>query len=79
MAAFPVTNTLLHFQLHFETHCNWSNAYCIAPAPSTEPPVDLAKKCDTSACELPYCFCSRDGTHIPGDLDPEDVSSTAYL
>ncbi|KDR24193.1 uncharacterized protein LOC110828651 [Zootermopsis nevadensis] len=43
------------------------------PAPITEPPVDLAKKCDTSSCELPYCFCSRDGTRIPGNLDPEDT------
>ncbi|KAK7862343.1 hypothetical protein R5R35_011571 [Gryllus longicercus] len=43
------------------------------PAPSTEPPVDLAKKCDRSACNLPYCFCSKDGTIIPGDLDPEDT------
>lgn len=44
-----------------------------APAPSTEPPQDLAQKCDTSQCQLPYCFCSRDGTIIPGGLDPEDV------
>uniref|UniRef100_A0A1B6H8U7 Chitin-binding type-2 domain-containing protein n=1 Tax=Homalodisca liturata TaxID=320908 RepID=A0A1B6H8U7_9HEMI len=42
-------------------------------APSTEPPQDLAQKCDTSKCVLPYCFCSRDGTIIPGGLDPEDV------
>ncbi len=44
-----------------------------ALAPSTEPPVDLATKCETSSCHLPYCFCSRDGTRIPGDLDPEEV------
>ncbi|XP_046664819.1 chitin deacetylase 1 [Homalodisca vitripennis] len=42
-------------------------------APSTEPPQDLAQKCDTSKCVLPYCFCSRDGTIIPGGLDPEDT------
>lgn len=44
-----------------------------APAPSTEPPVDLATKCDTATCQLPYCFCSRDGTRIPGELEPDEV------
>lgn len=36
--------------------------------------MDLALKCDTSKCTLPYCFCSKDGTRIPGELDPLDVS-----
>ena len=44
-----------------------------APAPVTDPPTDLAERCDTSKCQLPYCFCSRDGTIIPGGLQPEDV------
>lgn len=46
----------------------------IAPAPITEAPVDLAKKCDPEECVLPYCFCSKDGTLIPGGLEAEDVS-----
>lgn len=46
-----------------------------AVAPVTEPATDLATKCDPSTCVLPYCFCSRDGTKIPGDLDPHDVST----
>lgn len=46
----------------------------IAPAPITEAPLDLAKKCDSGACTLPYCFCSKDGTVIPGGLEAENVS-----
>lgn len=46
----------------------------LAPAPVTETPTDLAERCDTANCQLPYCFCSRDGTLIPGGLAPEDVS-----
>lgn len=46
----------------------------IAPAPITEAPTDLAKKCDPAECALPYCFCSKDGTTIPGGLEAEDVS-----
>lgn len=46
-----------------------------APAPITETPIDLAKKCDSAECQLPYCYCSKDGTNIPGGLEPEDVSS----
>ena len=45
-----------------------------APAPVTDAPLDLAKKCDPSKCELPYCFCSKDGTSIPGGLERDDVS-----
>ncbi|KAJ8927149.1 hypothetical protein NQ314_020422 [Rhamnusium bicolor] len=43
----------------------------LAPATITEPPTDLAVKCDPAECQLPYCFCSKDGTLIPGGLDPE--------
>ncbi|ENN82894.1 hypothetical protein YQE_00734, partial [Dendroctonus ponderosae] len=32
------------------------------PAPITEPPTDLAEKCNNKECQLPYCFCSKDGT-----------------
>lgn len=46
----------------------------LAIAPVTEPILDLATKCDPANCELPYCFCSKDGTLIPGGLDPENVS-----
>ena len=32
-----------------------------------------APPCDPSVCVLPDCFCSEDGTTIPGDLPPKDV------
>lgn len=46
----------------------------LAPAPVTEAPLDLAQKCDPSQCELPYCFCNKDGTRIPKGLNAEDVN-----
>lgn len=46
-----------------------------AVSPVTEAPLDLALRCDLSECELPYCYCSKDGTNIPRDLSAEDVSS----
>ncbi|KAK6640152.1 hypothetical protein RUM44_011838 [Polyplax serrata] len=49
------------------------------PAPVTEAPVDLAVRCNVSQCSLPYCFCSKDGTRIPGDLDPEDTPQMIIL
>lgn len=45
-----------------------------AIAPITETPLDLAQRCDTGECLLPYCYCSKDGTNIPKDLPAEDVS-----
>lgn len=45
----------------------------------TEPPADLAEKCNPAECALPYCFCSKDGTIIPGGLDPEDVSFIGFI
>lgn len=32
-----------------------------------------APPCDPTVCVLPDCFCSEDGTLIPGDLPPKDV------
>ncbi|XP_065337290.1 chitin deacetylase 1 [Cloeon dipterum] len=49
------------------------------PAPSTEPLIDRANKCDTSACSLPYCFCSKDGTRIPGGLEPSQTPQMILL
>lgn len=47
--------------------------YISAVSPITEAAIDLAKKCDPANCVLPYCFCSKDGTVIPGGLEPEKV------
>ena len=44
-----------------------------AVAPVTEPPIALAVKCDQANCDLPHCFCSKDGTIIPGGIDPSKV------
>ncbi|XP_023346591.1 uncharacterized protein LOC111715488 [Eurytemora carolleeae] len=49
------------------------------PAPSTTPPPDTANTCDISACQLPYCFCSSDGTQIPGGLNKEDIPQMVML
>lgn len=49
-----------------------------APAPVTEPPVDLAVKCESNNCELPHCYCSKDGTIIPGRIDPQKVSRQLF-
>lgn len=32
-----------------------------------------APPCDPSVCVLPDCFCSDDGTTIPGDVPAKDV------
>jgi len=44
-----------------ETYCD------IDHDPNRAPP------CDKSVCVLPDCFCSEDGTAIPGDLKSSDV------
>ena len=44
----------------------------VAPAPVILE-EDQAPKCDTQKCVLPNCFCSSDGTAIPGGLNPKDV------
>ncbi|KAJ8981896.1 hypothetical protein NQ317_007288, partial [Molorchus minor] len=44
-----------------EAHCDLTND------PNAAPP------CNVSKCLLPDCFCSRDGTDIPGNLYPSQV------
>ena len=34
---------------------------------------NAAGRCDYSNCTLPNCFCSVDGTLIPGNLEPNQV------
>lgn len=33
-----------------------------------------APDCDPNQCVLPDCFCSADGTRIPGGLEPSQVN-----
>ncbi|KAL3272983.1 hypothetical protein HHI36_014440 [Cryptolaemus montrouzieri] len=35
--------------------------------------------CNVAKCKLPQCFCSRDGTKIPGDLSAKDVPQMVLL
>ncbi|XP_074601053.1 chitin deacetylase 1-like [Brevipalpus obovatus] len=43
------------------------NACTLEKDPNRAPP------CDQSQCTLPDCFCSADGTQIPGKIEPTDV------
>jgi len=49
------------------------------PAPITEAPIDLAVKCDPANCDLPQCFCSKDGTLIPGGIEPSKTPQMILL
>ncbi|GFX44483.1 chitin-binding type-2 domain-containing protein [Trichonephila clavipes] len=42
------------------------------PVPTTPDP-NAAPSCDPKACRLPDCFCSEDGTQIPGNLVPKET------
>jgi hypothetical protein len=50
-----------------------------APAPVTDPPIDLAVKCELNECQLPHCFCSKDGTIIPGRIEPQKTPQMILL
>jgi len=64
--------------------CTFKNEATCGPvavtqAPSTEAPLDLAVKCDPANCELPHCYCSKDGTLIPHRLDPSKTPQMILL
>ena len=40
---------------------------------------NAAPMCDYANCQLPDCFCSSDGTLIPGGLRPEEVPQELIL
>ena len=44
---------------------------------STDP--NAADRCDPSNCVLPDCFCSVDGTKVPGDLEVAQVPQMITL
>ena len=72
------------FFYYFRKYCTYKNeAVCgpivTTPAPSTTEHPDKAEKCDTSACELPYCHCSSDGTQIPGGLDRDETPQMVMI
>lgn len=47
--------------------------------PSTTAPPDTSKKCDVSECILPWCYCSSDGTTIPGGLLAEEIPQMVLI
>lgn len=40
---------------------------------SVETDPNRAPECDTNQCVLPDCYCSADGTRIPGAIEPSNV------
>lgn len=56
----------LTYQSHFPLHSFFTRTD-IDNDPNRAPP------CDPAVCVLPDCFCSEDGTSIPGDLPAKDV------
>ena len=40
---------------------------------------NAAPKCDTSECVIPDCFCSADGTKVPGNLEVAQVPQMITL
>ncbi|KAG1714207.1 hypothetical protein GQR58_001673 [Nymphon striatum] len=52
-------------------------AYTTTPRPTKDPLA--AKKCSKKFCTLPECYCSSDGTIIPGNLEPEETPQMILL
>ncbi|XP_054712660.1 chitin deacetylase 1-like [Uloborus diversus] len=48
------------------------------PAPTTPDP-EASPSCWPPACVLPDCFCSEDGTQIPGNLRPSEIPQMVIL
>merc|ERR1711874_711736 len=40
---------------------------------SVDQDPNRAPDCDLSQCQLPDCFCSPDGTRVPGGINPDHV------
>jgi len=39
---------------------------------------NAALPCDPRTCKLPDCFCSRDGTLVPNNMDPSQVAAELF-
>jgi len=83
---FPYRNNCpsgLYFD-DIKKFCTFKNeAVCgpvtTTPAPITTPPPDKADKCDPEQCKLPFCYCSSDGTQIPGGLNKDDIPQMVMI
>lgn len=51
----------------------------IATEAPTTPDPNAAPSCVPSLCKLPDCFCSEDGTQIPGNLSPKETPQMVIL
>ena len=60
--------TALFCDGHPDCYDNSDEGWC---DPDHDP--NAAPSCDYANCKLPNCFCSVDGTLIPGNLQPNDV------
>jgi len=64
--------TCLNSDLFCDGHADCADAsdegWC---DPESDP--NAASRCDYNNCTLPNCFCSSDGTQIPGNLEPNQV------
>lgn len=49
----------------------FTNKLFVTLGVETDP--NRAPDCDPNQCVLPDCFCSADGTRIPGGLEPSQV------
>lgn len=47
--------------------------YRLIPITDIDNDPNRAPPCDPAVCVLPDCFCSEDGTTIPGSLPAKDV------
>ena len=50
-----------------------------APPPTTTPSPDRAENCRVEQCELPWCYCDQDGTHIPAGLQLQDTPQMVLI
>ncbi|XP_043203997.1 chitin deacetylase 1-like [Amphibalanus amphitrite] len=73
-----------------DKQCTYKNLAVCGPqeieVTTTTPDPYAASACDPARCSLtpvdpaePGCFCSKDGTRIPGDIDPKETPQMVIL
>ncbi|PRD25414.1 UNVERIFIED_CONTAM: hypothetical protein NCL1_41002 [Trichonephila clavipes] len=60
-------------------YCLQSSSFSAETEAPPTPDPHLPNECDPSACVLPDCFCSSDGTRIPGGLEPSETPQMILL
>lgn len=53
-------------------------SFFFSPSLAVELDPNRAPDCDSNQCVLPDCFCSADGTRIPGGIEPNQVKKQNY-